>query len=233
MATPIGQIPFREKGHTNCVEHKGRQLELYCEKCDTLVCLKCLSTIHKGHDVCELNEITPQKKQDIQNFIDRTETNDLVQLRKYITSTDTLLKDNTSNFEKVSNKLKTQTDQLKQDLDLLTTQTLSLYQKMEEDNAKLIQTYKQDLEMYDKQLKQRVQECKTALQRGSNIEIYDAGCAIGSKTNLPVKPVLGTASFTPNKHPKHHLELALGTIDISREGQASVDQDNTSVTPSG
>ncbi|XP_021365925.1 uncharacterized protein LOC110458518 [Mizuhopecten yessoensis] len=231
MAIPIGQIPFRKKGQTRCIEHKGRQLELYCEKCDTLVCLKCLSTIHKGHDVCELNEITSQKKQDIQNFIERTEKNDLVQLREYITSTDTLLKDNTSNFENLSHKLKTQTDQLKQDLDLLTTQTLSLYQKMEEDNAKLKQTYKQDLEMCNKQLGQRVQECKSALQRGSNIEIYDAGCSI--KTNLPVKPVLGTASFTPNKNPKHHLELALGTIDISREGQASVDQDYTSVTPFG
>ncbi|XP_021365928.1 uncharacterized protein LOC110458521 [Mizuhopecten yessoensis] len=233
MATPIGQIPLRKKGQITCIEHKGRQLELYCEKCDTLACLQCLSSTHKGHDVCELSNITPKRKQDIQNFIDTSEQNDLVQLREYITSTDTLLKDNTSIFENLSHKLKMQTEKLKKDLDLLTAQTLSVYHKMEEDNVKLIQTYKHDLDMYDKQLKQRVQECKTALQRSINIEIYDVGCEICSETNLPVKPVLGTASFTPNKTPQHHLELALGKIAISSQGQASIDQDGSVRTSGG
>ncbi|XP_021342432.1 tripartite motif-containing protein 3-like [Mizuhopecten yessoensis] len=228
MATPTGQIPLR-----TCTEHKGRPLELYCEKCDKLVCLKCHLSTHKGHDVCELSDITPTKKQDIQNFIDRTEQNDLVQLREYITSTDTLLKDNTSNFENLSHKLKKQTEKLKQDLDLLTAQTLSFYHKMEEDNIKLIQKYKQDLEMYNKQLGQQIQECKEALQHGSHIEIYDTGCEIHSQISLPVKPVLGTASFTPNKTPQHHLELALGKIGTLAQGQDSTDQDGSVMTYGG
>ncbi|XP_021339350.1 uncharacterized protein LOC110440542 [Mizuhopecten yessoensis] len=228
MATPIGQIPLR-----TCTEHKGRHLELYCEKCDTLVCLKCLSTSHKGHDVCELSEITPTKKQDIQNFIDRTEQNDLVQLREYITCTDTLLKENTSNFEKISHKLKMQTEKLKQDLDLLTAQTLCVYHKMEEDNIKLIQKYKQDLKMYDKQLRQQIQECKEALQHGSHIEIYDTGCEMHSQISFPVKPVLGNASFTPNINPQHHLELALGKVTTLDQGQASIDQDGSVRTSGG
>ncbi|XP_021342431.1 uncharacterized protein LOC110442895 [Mizuhopecten yessoensis] len=228
MATPIGQIPLR-----TCTEHKGRPLELFCEKCDTLVCLKCHLSTHKGHDVCELSDITPTKKQDIQNFIDRTEQNDLVQLREYITSTDTLLRDNKSNFEDLSHKLKKQTDKLKQDLDLLTSQTLSLYHKTEEDHTKLIQKYKQDLEMYNEQLGQQIQECKVALQHGSHIEIYDTGCEIHSQISLPVKPVLGTANFTPNKNPQHHLELALGKIEALGQGQASTDQDGSVRTSGG
>ncbi|XP_021355882.1 uncharacterized protein LOC110451969 [Mizuhopecten yessoensis] len=228
MATPMGQIPLR-----TCTEHKGRPLELYCEKCDTLVCYKCLLSTHKGHDVCELSDITPTKKQDIQNFIDRTEQNDLVQLREYITSAETLLKENTSNFQNLSHKLKMQTEKLKKDLDLFTAQTLSVYHKMEEDNTKLIQKYKQDLEMYDKQLGQQIQKCKAALQQGSHIEIYDTGCEIHSQISLPVKPVLGTASFTPNKTPQHHLELALGKIDTLDQGQASTDQDGSVRTSGG
>ncbi|XP_021341111.1 uncharacterized protein LOC110442032 [Mizuhopecten yessoensis] len=229
MATPMGQIPLR-----TCTEHKGRPLELYCEKCDTLVCYKCLLSTHKGHNACELSDITPTKKQDIQNFIDKTEQNDLVQLREYIKSTDTLLKDNTSNFQNLSDKLKMQTDKLKKDLDLLTAHTLSVYHKMEEDNTKLIQKYKHDLEMYDKQLRQQIQECKAALQQGSHKEIYDTGCEIHSQISLPVKPVLGTASFTPNKTPQHHLELALGKIDTLDQGQlASTDQDESVRTSGG
>ncbi|XP_021361151.1 uncharacterized protein LOC110455377 [Mizuhopecten yessoensis] len=226
MATPISQIPLRIKGQTTCIHHKGRKLEFYCEKCQELVCPKCLSSIHKIHPLCELSEITPQKEPDIKNFIDRTEKNDLVQIGKYINSTDTLLKDNTSTFDKLSQQLKLQTDKLKQELDMLTAQTLSCYHKMEEDNTKLINKYKQDLEMYEKQLKQQVQECKAALQRGSHIQIYDAFCEIHSPTyGLPVKPVLVTANFTPNENPQDRLKKALGKVTTSGQGQTLTDQD--------
>ncbi|XP_033731901.1 uncharacterized protein LOC117321557 [Pecten maximus] len=231
MAT--ANIPIRTKGQTTCVHHKGRQLELYCEKCQELTCLKCLSSVHQSHSMCELSEITPQKKQDIKNFIYRTEQNDLVQIGKYITSTDTLLHNNDSTFEKLSHQLRMQTNTLKQDLDMLTAETLSLYQKMKEDNSKLIQKYKQDLEMYDKQLKQQIQECKTALQQGSDLNIYDTRCEMDSQIHFPVKPVLGNVSFTPNKNPQGHLKLALGKVIISDQGQTSTDQDWSVSTSDG
>ncbi|XP_021358674.1 uncharacterized protein LOC110453827 [Mizuhopecten yessoensis] len=228
MATPISQMHLRIKGQTTCIYHRGRQLDLYCETCQELVCQKCLSSNHKNHAVCELSEITHQEEPDIKNFIDRTEKHDLVQIGKYINSTDTLLKDNTSSFEKLSQKLKMQTEKLKQELDMLTTQTLSLYHKMEEDNTKLIKKYKQDLEVYEKQLKKQIHECKAALQRGSHIQIYDTFCEIHSPTpSLPVKPVLGTANFTPNENPQDHLKEAWGKVITSGQGQTLTDQDRS------
>ncbi|XP_021374843.1 uncharacterized protein LOC110464109 [Mizuhopecten yessoensis] len=226
MATPKSQMPLRMKGQTTCSYHKGRQLDFFCEKCREPVCPKCLSSVHKGHIVCEISEITPQKEPDIKNFIDRTEKNDLEEIGKHIKSTDTLLKDNTSTFEKLSQKLTMQTNKLKQELDMLTEQTLSLYHKMEEDNTKLIKKYKQDLEMYEKQLKQQIQECKAALQRGSHIQIYDTFCEIHSPTHsLPVKPVLGTANFTPNENSQDHLKQAFGKVTTSGQDQTLTDQD--------
>ncbi|XP_021375531.1 uncharacterized protein LOC110464578 [Mizuhopecten yessoensis] len=91
---------------------------------------------------------------------------------------------------------------------------------MEEDNTKLIKKYKQDLKMYEKQLKQQIQECKAALQLGSHIQVYDAFCEIHSPTqSLPVKPVLGTANFTQNENPQDHLNEALGKVITSGQGQ--------------
>ncbi|XP_021375187.1 uncharacterized protein LOC110464334 [Mizuhopecten yessoensis] len=233
MATPISQImPLRMKGQMTCSYHKGRQLDFFCEKCCEPVCPKCLSSVHKGHIVCEISEITPQKEPVIKNFIDTTEKKTLVQIGKYINSTDSLLKDNTSTFEKLSQKLKMQTDKLKQELDMLTAQTLFLYHKMEEDNTKLIKKYKKDMEMYEEQLKEQIQECKAALQRGSHIQIYETFCEILSPTySLPVKPVLGTANFNPNEKPQHHLKKALGKVITSGQGQTLTDQ-NRSVSMS-
>ncbi|XP_033725185.1 uncharacterized protein LOC117315149 [Pecten maximus] len=231
MAIPISQIPIRTKSQKTCSHHKGKELEMYCEKCQELVCLKCIASTHKIHPLCELGEITPQKKEDIKNFIVRTEQNDMVEIGKYITSADKLLKDNDSTFEKLSNQLIMQADKLKQDLDNLTAETLSLYQKMKEDNTKLIQKYKHDLEMYDKQLKQQILECKTVLQQGSNIDIFDTPCVIHSPIGVPVEPTLCTASFTHNKNPQGHLELALGNVITSGQVHTSTDQDRSVSTP--
>ncbi|XP_069107718.1 uncharacterized protein [Argopecten irradians] len=222
MAT--ANIPVRTEGQTTCNHHKGRQLDMYCEKCQELICLKCISTIHKTHPICELSEVTPQKKQDIRNFIERTEQNDLVQIGKHITSTDTLLKDNDSIFEKLSQQLKMQTEKLKQDLDKLREETLSLYQKLKDDNIKLIQKYKQELESLNKQLKHQIQKCKKTLQQGSHIEIYDTKCEIDSRIHIPVKPTLDTVSFNPNNTPKGHLVQALGKVTTSGQRHTSTDQ---------
>ncbi|XP_021367325.1 uncharacterized protein LOC110459416 [Mizuhopecten yessoensis] len=214
-----GQIPFRSTGQTTCIHHKGRQLDLYCEKCQEPACTKCLSTVHRSHTVCDLSEITPQKKEDIQKFVDNTENVDLVQINQLIISTDTQLKDNVSHFEKLSHQLRIQTNKIKEDLDQLTDRSLSLFQQMEQDNNKLLQTYKQDLEIYSTRLKQQVQECKIALQRGSDIQIYDTECEMQSSVTHPVKPDLSKASFTPNKNPQGYMEQALGEVNTSYEGQ--------------
>ncbi|XP_021374701.1 uncharacterized protein LOC110464017 [Mizuhopecten yessoensis] len=228
MATSLhkAQIPFRVKGQTTCIHHKAEQLDLYCEECQQLACTNCLSIVHKSHPLCRLDQITPKKKEDIQNYIDKTEKADLVQIDQYITATEEHLKDNANNFEKLSHQLKTQTNKLKHDLDLITAETLSLYQQMEEDNTKLLQTYKQDLEMYSTQLKQQVQDLKTALQRGSDIQIYDAGSEIQSSVTPPVKPTLGTASFSPNRNPQNFLEQALGKVNISSQGHGQALQEH-------
>ncbi|XP_033760574.1 uncharacterized protein LOC117342507 [Pecten maximus] len=212
MGTTVSQMALRMRGQTNCIQHSEKQLDFYCEQCDEVICPTCVSTTHNGHRICELSLISTKKKPYIQNFIDRTEKNELVQIRRYITSTDKLLQDNDNIFEDLSCQLKLQTEKLKQDLEKLTGKTLSLYQKMKEDNARIIQMYKQKLEMYNEQLKRKVQECKTALQRSSHIQIYDLSHDIASPSSLPVKPFLGTASFIPNMNPQHQLELALGKV---------------------
>ncbi|XP_069102662.1 E3 ubiquitin-protein ligase TRIM71-like [Argopecten irradians] len=230
MAVPISQIPSRRKGEKTCRHHKGRQLVLFCEQCQELACLRCISSVHRSHTMCELCETTPKKKKDITEFVDKTEKNELVQIQTYITSTDTLLQENDSVFEKLSHDLKTQTEKLKQELDTLTADTLSLYQEMKHDNAKLIQKYKQDLDIYDTQLKQQLSDCKKILQQGTPIEIYDMECEINSY--LPVQPPLGAIGFTPNTNPRHYLELALGKLIFPGHGQHMSEEDGSASSSS-
>ncbi|XP_069102627.1 uncharacterized protein [Argopecten irradians] len=216
-------VPSHSKGQTTCHHHRERQLELYCETCQELACLRCLSSVHKGHIFYELSEITPTKKQDITSFVDRTEQNELVQIQTYIASTDSLLQDNYSAFDKLSQEVKAQNEKLKQELDMLTAETISIYQKMKEDNDKVIANYKQELTMYKKQLEEQLQGFKTVLQRGSHIEIYDIECKLDPEIHLPDTPVLGDFGFTTNKTPRNDLKLALGNVETSCQGHSITD----------
>lgn len=221
------KIAVRIKGQRTCLHHKGRQLDFYCEECQELACSKCVSSIHKRHSLCDISEIADQRKGNIRNFIDRTEENELVQIRSFIVSTDVLLKDNDKTFDKLSTQVKMQTEKLKRELDNRTAVTLSLYQKLKEDNNELIGKYKQDLETSEKQLLQQMQQCKTTLQQGSDIEIYYTECEIDSQIHLPVQPTLGTASFSPNINPRNHIELAFGNAIFEPHGRPSTDQERS------
>ncbi|XP_069102174.1 uncharacterized protein [Argopecten irradians] len=211
MAASI-HVSSHKKGQTTCHHHKGRKLKIYCRRCKELACLECLSTVHLSHTVCELREVTRQKQKDIVKFIDRTERNELIQIGLCIASVDTLLQDNDSTFDKLSYQLNSQAQKLKQDIDKFTSNTLSFYQEMKANNAKIIQQYKQDLEICDKRLKEHIQECRNVLQRSSVIEIHDTEFEIGSEIRIPVKPVFSSVIFTPNNDPLHHLTLALGDV---------------------
>ncbi|XP_060076368.1 uncharacterized protein LOC132555996 [Ylistrum balloti] len=224
--TNMEQGEVQTKRQRTCKHHQGRQLEFYCRSCNDLCCDKCFSSGHnKEHSICELGEIIPERKRDIQNFIEKTERNELVLVHEYIASTETQLKDNASTFELLASELKTQTIKLKEELDLLSAQTLSVYSQMEAENTRLLQTYRQDLEIYEEQLKQQMQECKTLLANGTHVEIYYLGCKTQYDEVLPLKPILRSASFTANPNPLKYLKQALGDGILSQDTSAGSTSD--------
>ncbi|XP_069134306.1 uncharacterized protein [Argopecten irradians] len=212
MASPFNnvQMPFRVKGQITCMHHIGKELELYCKQCETLACKRCLSTVHDSHALRDLCEIIPETKQRIRSFVDKAEKEDMVQIGKYVTSIDQQVKENTDSFDELSHQIITQNNRLKEELDLLTAQTLSHYKQIEEDNVILLQTYKHDLEKYNMELTQLVRGCKEVLQTGSNIDIHDTEHEIRLGNNLPLEPLLCTVSFIPNKDPQVDLDKAIG-----------------------
>ena len=44
-----------------CEEHSNKELSLYCNDCQKAICLKCLSTIHRGHDVVDLQLVEEER----------------------------------------------------------------------------------------------------------------------------------------------------------------------------
>ena len=51
-----------------CKEHSNKELSLYCNECEKAICVKCLSAIHRGHDVVDLQLVEEER-----DFIEKVE----------------------------------------------------------------------------------------------------------------------------------------------------------------
>ena len=72
-ATPTDLNPGNKASH--CFVHENKELELYCETCGELICLKCVtkSGKHHGHDYEELNVAFEKYKKEITSSLEPME----------------------------------------------------------------------------------------------------------------------------------------------------------------
>ena len=72
-ATPTDLNPVSKASH--CFVHEDKELELYCETCGELICLKCVtkSGKHHSHDYEELNVAFEKYKEEITSSLEPME----------------------------------------------------------------------------------------------------------------------------------------------------------------
>ncbi|XP_069134218.1 uncharacterized protein [Argopecten irradians] len=185
------------KGHATCTYHKRNLLDLHCGDCDVAVCIKCVSEKHQNHSVSD--GTTHEMKQYIQNFIQETEGKEIISIKQDIIATGRQLEENTSHFHKLAQQLKALSNQLLEEIKLQSAQMLSRYKQDEAANIKLLHTYKQELEIYETQLNEKVNTCKSALELNSEKVIQDVGYQIKFPASRPMKPSLTTPSVSPEE----------------------------------
>ncbi|XP_021364415.1 tripartite motif-containing protein 2-like [Mizuhopecten yessoensis] len=214
-----GQIAVRGQGHTTCVHHKGNTLDWFCEKCHECICANCISTLHKGHGIVPLSEITPHNKRKVQTFINETENKELIQIQQEINSAQESLEKHLSHFKDVSEEVKNQGMKLTEHVDVLIDETLSQLKHLEDENTQLLTSYKTELEKKLAELKDQLTHCKETLQNGTDIQVFDVTSRLHTDITLPRRPVLGTAKFSQSKHPNEALTSALGKMTLTSSGR--------------
>ena len=54
-----------KEGVLHCADHQERELELYCESCEQLICLQCTITEHNGHNINLVKDVFQKYKLEI------------------------------------------------------------------------------------------------------------------------------------------------------------------------
>ncbi|XP_060065681.1 uncharacterized protein LOC132546007 [Ylistrum balloti] len=224
LSFPKGQTLVREEGRTMCGHHRRTTLNFFCEKCSEVICANCISTLHKGHDIVQLSEVTQGNKNKIKTFINEMEKKDLIQIQSEIESVQGDLKKYLHHFESVEKEVEDQGKRLKQDVDISIAQTLSELKHFRDENTKLITDYMEELETKLGELKEYVEQCKLSLQTGTDIQVLDITYRLPTMTRLPTKPVFGTAKFVPDENLS--LKAELGKMTLTSYPQEIPDEES-------
>ncbi|XP_021348143.1 uncharacterized protein LOC110447053 [Mizuhopecten yessoensis] len=227
-----GQILVRGKDQTTCVQHKGETLDWFCETCYDVICAKCVSTSHKGHDIILLSEVTPDNKRRIKTFINETEQKELIEIHQEISATQNSLSEDMKHYESVAEEVKKEGEKLKEDIDVLIAETLARLKHLEEENTKLLTGYSTELEKKLADLKEQLTHCKETLQTSTDIQVFDLSKGLQTNITLPEKPKLGSANFTPNNRRNTILKEAFGKVSLrpSEQFQSSTGLDQSNET---
>ncbi|XP_021353986.1 E3 ubiquitin-protein ligase TRIM71-like [Mizuhopecten yessoensis] len=227
-----GQIVVRSQDQTRCVHHKSEILDWFCETCYDVICAKCVSTSHKGHDNILLSEVTLDNKRKIKSFINETEQKELIGIQQEIISTQHSLDEDLNHFESVAEEVKEQGEKLKKDIDVLISETLSRLKHLEEENTKLLTSYSTELEKILADLKEQLTHCKETLQTGTDIQVFNLSKGLQTNITLPEKPKLGSAKFTPNNRRNIILKEAFGKVSLrpSEQSQSTTGPDQSDET---
>ncbi|XP_021353988.1 uncharacterized protein LOC110450686 isoform X1 [Mizuhopecten yessoensis] len=234
-----GQIAVRDLGRTTCTHHKGNILDWVCETCCDAICAKCVSSLHKGHDIVHLSETTADNKRKIKIFIDEVGQKELRQIQQEIISTRESLENDLSHFESVRREMKEQGETLKEYIDVLMARTLSHIKQLEDENANLLKNYRIDLEQKLAELKDQLKHCNEALKTGTDIQVFDFVFRLQTNITLHAAPILASAVFSPNVKSKVMLEQAYGKVIVDKSGQSEdqstcqqdIDSDQSQETP--
>ncbi|XP_069136540.1 uncharacterized protein [Argopecten irradians] len=213
------RLAARQPGQTFCVHHPDKTVTLFCELCKALACLTCLSTEHKGHEMCALNELTANTRTQIQKYIDSTEESQCSQLQLLIKWAENELSQTSQKYDKLTQDIERQGKRVKLKIDVLTCMYKGVYKQLEEENKRNLVTFINEVQSRLDALNDNLRNCRHVLREGTDIQTYDTGHSLIAEPvhSLPVQPTCHHFSFVPNYAPTDCLEKAFGVLTTSAE----------------
>ncbi|KAJ8321400.1 hypothetical protein KUTeg_001048 [Tegillarca granosa] len=147
-----------------CTTHQSEIIRIYCTSCGEAVCVKCVTDIkHKNHNFDELETTLYSYQDEISQNILETKHR-IEQLQKLIHTIDVNVKDNTEVSNKTINDINQQRKQIKSDVDKIADDLVDQVQKRKQQDLKLTQKEKKDLQKIISDHNEYLQTCEETLK---------------------------------------------------------------------
>ena len=166
----VKQLDYLKKVTLYCSLHQGKELELYCETCEELICHNCTVKKHKDHQYDLVSDTFEQQKAEITASLEPVEMQ-LETINKAIGQIERQSKAVKANIDDVEDEIKKEIEKLHNILKLRKAELLSKVNEEGQKKLKRLATQKDEMETVQTQLVSCLTFVKESLKRGSQGEV--------------------------------------------------------------
>ena len=199
-----------KEGALYCADHQDRELELYCESCEQLICLQCTITEHNGHNYNLVKDVFQKHKLEI--------VESLAPAKKQLTSISKASEQVNSRKRQVLDQQATLEANIHQDsqqlIDAISARTQELVSKLQritEEKLRCLDSQMEQLEVMKTQLSSYLDMVET-LATGVQGKVVNMKTAITRQVNG-----LTTSLLTDTLEPITPADMEYSTADKAVE----------------
>ncbi|XP_021355687.1 uncharacterized protein LOC110451817 isoform X2 [Mizuhopecten yessoensis] len=211
MAAPRAQVVCRPHGYSKCPSHTGQKLSLCCINCDTLVCVRCVtSRFHRGHEFEDLSEAVQRETEKLQQILNTNENSDLVQIKNDVSSIKIEMAKNKVKHDNISALIKLRVREIKEEADKQAEILLGDCEENETENHGRLLDYQARLENQQRDCEEQINMLKMTLQSGNEIGVFDTRHS--TKSFVLGSAPLKLAAYQPSTSVSEVVSMALGSL---------------------
>ncbi|XP_056009673.1 tripartite motif-containing protein 3-like [Ostrea edulis] len=198
--------------YPKCPTHVDKQSELYCEKCDVLVCSTCVSKKHKGHKLCNILEKFSSKTESLQKDLEELETRIYPRYEKMASDVQTEKSGLQTNYEKLTTAADQQGEVLQRMVITIANQRKSDIQKMKNKHMAALDKNTDEITQRITELRKIIEDLKKILNTKDVSLTSTYKSRNGEFRQLPPKVQLTLPSLSPSKINKEKLNKMVGSV---------------------
>ena len=166
----VKQLDALRKVTLYCSLHQGKELELYCETCEELICLLCTVKKHKDHQYDLVGDTFEQQKAEIVTSLEPVEMQ-LDNINKALEQIDTQSKAISSQRDTIEADVQKNVRELHELLELRKAELIDQLDQMAQQKLKNLASQKEEVETVQTQLVSCQSFVKESLRTGSQGEV--------------------------------------------------------------
>ena len=174
-----------------CPQHHNRELELYCETCDELICFQCTIQQHNGHKYNLIGEVFEKHKQEIMTSLNPVEQQ-LTLAKKSLEMMDVRSREITDQQTALQTQIHKSSQQLHEIIDLREKELTNHLNFITEEKLSILASQREQIKTTLAQLNSCLDMVKENLRPGSQ------GMVLRMKTTLLEQVKDLTSSFHPD-----------------------------------